>query len=289
MRIVDIRETRDPAQIATPQFQHRFLRDDDLGGGGDHRRDARRQAGRGLRLQLHRPLRLRRADARALHPAHPRRRARRRCSTTAATISIRKRSSPCMLQREKSGGHSERSIGIGTIEVAVWDAVAKIAGKPLHRLLAERYNGGKVAAKVFCYVGGGWYLPGQTIKDLQDEMRRHLDAGYTMVKMKVGGAPLAEDVRRVEAVQEHPAVGRRARGRRQLASSSATRRSPTPRRSRRSSCAGSRSRAIRSTTRCSPRSPRPTRRRSRPARTCSRRRTSRTSCASAACAPSAAT
>ena len=37
----------------------------------------------------------------------------------------------CMLQREKAGAHSERSIAIGTIEVAVWDAVAKIAGKPL--------------------------------------------------------------------------------------------------------------------------------------------------------------
>jgi L-alanine-DL-glutamate epimerase-like enolase superfamily enzyme len=106
-----------------------------------------------------------------------------------------------MLQREKSGGHSERSIAIGTIEVAVWDAVAKIAGKPLHRLLAERYNNGRVAARVFCYVGGGWYLPGQTTRDLQDEMRRHLDAGYTMVKMKVGGLPLADDVRRVEAVK----------------------------------------------------------------------------------------
>src|SRR4051812_24783308 len=43
-----------------------------------------------------------------------------------------------MLRNEKSGGHSERSVGIGTIEVAVWDAVAKIAGKPLHRVLAER-------------------------------------------------------------------------------------------------------------------------------------------------------
>src|SRR6202011_2925529 len=107
----------------------------------------------------------------------------------------------CMLQREKSGGHSERSIAIGTIEVAVWDAVAKIAGKPLHRVLAQRYNGSKSATKVFCYVGGGWYAPGQTVKDLQDEMRRHLDAGYTMVKMKVGGLPLAEDVRRVEAVK----------------------------------------------------------------------------------------
>src|SRR5262249_52710399 len=108
----------------------------------------------------------------------------------------------CMLQREKSGGHSERSIPIGTIEVAVWDAVAKIAEKPLHRLLAERYNGGRTTDKVFCYVGGGWYTPGQTLADLCDEMHRHLDAGYTMVKMKVGGLPLTEDARRVEAVRQ---------------------------------------------------------------------------------------
>jgi L-alanine-DL-glutamate epimerase-like enolase superfamily enzyme len=106
----------------------------------------------------------------------------------------------CMMQREKSGGHSERSIAIGAIEVALWDAIAKIAGVPLHRLLAERYNGDKVAHEVFCYVGGGWYLPGATIADLQDEMRRHLDAGYTMVKMKVGGLPLADDLRRLDAV-----------------------------------------------------------------------------------------
>jgi L-alanine-DL-glutamate epimerase-like enolase superfamily enzyme len=106
-----------------------------------------------------------------------------------------------MRQREKIGGDAERSIGIGTIEVAVWDAVAKIADKPLHQVLAERYGEGTVPDRVFCYVGGGWYWPGQTIKDLQDEMRRHLDAGYTMVKMKVGGLPLAEDCRRIEAVK----------------------------------------------------------------------------------------
>ena len=106
-----------------------------------------------------------------------------------------------MMRNEKAGGHSERSVGIGTIEVAVWDAVAKIEGKPLHRVLAERFNGGKVMDKVFCYVGGGWYAPGKTTKDLQDEMRRHLDSGYTMVKMKVGGMTVADDCARVEAVQ----------------------------------------------------------------------------------------
>jgi L-alanine-DL-glutamate epimerase-like enolase superfamily enzyme len=107
-----------------------------------------------------------------------------------------------MMRREKAGGHSERSIAIGTIEVAIWDAVAKIADKPLHVILAERFSDGKIADKVFCYVGGGWYWPGQTIKDLQDEMRRHLGAGYTMVKMKVGGLPLDQDLRRLEAVLE---------------------------------------------------------------------------------------
>jgi L-alanine-DL-glutamate epimerase-like enolase superfamily enzyme len=105
-----------------------------------------------------------------------------------------------MCRREKIGGDAERSIAIGTIEVAVWDAVAKIVGVPLHRLLADRYSGGRVPEKVFCYVGGGWYRPGQIVADLQDEMRCHLDAGYTMVKMKVGGLPVDDDCRRIEAV-----------------------------------------------------------------------------------------
>jgi D(-)-tartrate dehydratase len=105
-----------------------------------------------------------------------------------------------MTAREKTGGDAERSVPIGAIEVAVWDAVAKIADQPLHRVLADRYCGGQKPSKVFCYVGGGWYWPGQTIADLKDEMRRHLASGYTMVKMKIGGLPLAEDCRRIEAV-----------------------------------------------------------------------------------------
>src|SRR5438445_2012478 len=87
-----------------------------------------------------------------------------------------------MMRNEKSGGHSERSVGIGTIETAVWDAIAKIEEKPLHVVLAERYGGDPKIGKCFVYVGGGWYAPGKGIVELQDEMRRHLDAGYTMVK-----------------------------------------------------------------------------------------------------------
>jgi L-alanine-DL-glutamate epimerase-like enolase superfamily enzyme len=105
----------------------------------------------------------------------------------------------CMMQREKPGGHTERSVAIGTIEVAVWDAVAKIAGKPLHRVLAERYSGGKVLDQVQCYVGGGWYQPGKGLAELKDEIKGRLDQGYTTMKIKVGGAAIPEDVQRVEA------------------------------------------------------------------------------------------
>src|SRR3954468_18298364 len=45
-----------------------------------------------------------------------------------------------MMANEKPGGHGERSVAVGTIAMAVWDAVAKIAGKPLFRMLAERHG-----------------------------------------------------------------------------------------------------------------------------------------------------
>jgi L-alanine-DL-glutamate epimerase-like enolase superfamily enzyme len=105
----------------------------------------------------------------------------------------------CMMQREKPGGHTERSVAVGTIEVAVWDALAKIEDKPLHAVLAERFNAGKVPETVPCYVGGGWYAPGKGIAELQDEIRSRLDEGYTTMKVKVGGAPLAQDLARLEA------------------------------------------------------------------------------------------
>jgi len=114
----------------------------------------------------------------------------------------------CGQHRERRGGYAERSIPMGTLDVAVWDLVAKIAGQPLHRLLAERFNAGAVATRVPTYVGGGWYFPGQTTADLREEMQRHRDAGYTMIKMKIGGLTIAEDCRRIEAILSVMGAGR---------------------------------------------------------------------------------
>jgi L-alanine-DL-glutamate epimerase-like enolase superfamily enzyme len=105
-----------------------------------------------------------------------------------------------MMTNEKPGGHGERSVAVGTIDMAVWDAVAKIEGKPLYRLLAERYRGGKADDRVWVYAAGGYYYPGKDHSALQDEMRSYRDRGYRVVKMKIGGAPLHEDLRRIEAV-----------------------------------------------------------------------------------------
>ena len=107
-----------------------------------------------------------------------------------------------VMKNEKPGGHGERSVAVGALDMAVWDAVAKIARQPLYRLLADRYRGGRADEKVWVYAAGGYYYPAKGERALQDEMRRYLDRGYRVVKMKIGGAPLEEDLRRVEAVLE---------------------------------------------------------------------------------------
>jgi len=106
-----------------------------------------------------------------------------------------------LMSNEKPGGHGERSVAVGTIDMAVWDAVAKIAGKPLFRLLAERH-GRTADPRVFVYAAGGYYYPGKGLSMLRGEMRGYLDRGYNVVKMKIGGAPISEDRERIEAVLE---------------------------------------------------------------------------------------
>ncbi len=104
-----------------------------------------------------------------------------------------------MMANEKPGGHGERSVAVGTLDMALWDAAAKLAGKPLFRWLAELHG---VAAdpRVFVYAAGGYYYPGKDLSALRREMRGYLDRGYTVVKMKIGGASVAEDRERIEAV-----------------------------------------------------------------------------------------
>ncbi len=114
-----------------------------------------------------------------------------------------------LMTGEKPGGHGERSVAVGVLDMAVWDVVAKAAGVPLWSLLADRFNHGVADGRVWVYAAGGYYAPDKGIDALKDEMRGYLDLGYRTVKLKIGGAPLAQDLARIEAVIEVVGAGDR--------------------------------------------------------------------------------
>ena len=104
-----------------------------------------------------------------------------------------------LMSNEKPGGHGERSVAVGTIDMAVWER--------WRRSRASRCSGcspsataAKANPRVFVYAAGGYYYPGKDLSALRGEMRGYLDRGYNVVKMKIGGAPIAEDRERIEAV-----------------------------------------------------------------------------------------
>lgn len=104
-----------------------------------------------------------------------------------------------LMANEKPGGHGERSVAVGVLDMAVWDLIAKVADLPLHRLLAERFRQGESDGRVAVYAAGGYYQPGKDERALVEELAGYIDLGYASVKMKIGGATLKEDLRRVQA------------------------------------------------------------------------------------------
>ena len=108
-----------------------------------------------------------------------------------------------VMRDEKPGGHGDRAVAVGTLDMAMWDLAAKAAGKPLHRALRDRFRPGTPEREtVPVYAAGGYYRGANDLAELQDEMREYLSMGYRNVKMKIGGAPLVEDLKRIDAVLE---------------------------------------------------------------------------------------
>jgi L-alanine-DL-glutamate epimerase-like enolase superfamily enzyme len=105
-----------------------------------------------------------------------------------------------MMANEKPGGHGERPVAVGTLDMAMWDLAAKLEGKPLYRLLAEQHRDGISDDSVYVYAAGGYYYPEKGIEGLTEEMQGYLDLGYDTIKIKIGGATLSDDCRRIEAV-----------------------------------------------------------------------------------------
>lgn len=105
-----------------------------------------------------------------------------------------------MMKDEKPGGHGERSGAVGLLDAALWDLAAKAAGVPLWRLLAERHGRAGARPRIAVYASGGHYRAENDVAGLCEDVRRAIGQGHTRFKIKIGGASIAADVKRIEAV-----------------------------------------------------------------------------------------
>ena len=99
------------------------------------------------------------------------------------------------------GGNS-----ISAVDTALWDIAGKASGLPVSALL-----GGRVRERIAVYATGLYYseecLAAASSRSpfpqgLLDEARMYVELGFAGMKTKVGGLPLAQDVRRVAAIRE---------------------------------------------------------------------------------------
>lgn len=99
---------------------------------------------------------------------------------------------------------------MGSLDIALWDILARRAGQPLVNIL------GRQAGTVLPYASAGFYAPGKGLEELQAEYKRLKSYGFRAFKMKVGRQArdwsrvweradtytIAEDVERVFAVRD---------------------------------------------------------------------------------------
>jgi L-alanine-DL-glutamate epimerase-like enolase superfamily enzyme len=99
---------------------------------------------------------------------------------------------------EKPGGHGDRAAAASVIELACWDALAKAEGRPAAHTIAQRVLGAEPLPDVDVYAAGGYYYGDDDTTRLRTELRQYQDLGYRQFKIKIGGADLESDLRRIE-------------------------------------------------------------------------------------------
>lgn len=113
-----------------------------------------------------------------------------------------------LVANEKPGGHGDRAAAIGGLELAFWDLNAKLNDEPAWRTIARHFGREPKASGVPVYAAGGYYTANGSVQALADEVLSYRDAGFQKFKIKIGGASLAEDVRRIEAAVDVAGGGR---------------------------------------------------------------------------------
>lgn len=115
--------------------------------------------------------------------------------------------SQCAMRNEKPGGHGDRAGALGAIELATWDLLSKLEDEPACETIA-RHSGRTIndpSAKV--YAAGGYYYDEDSLPRLKEEFDQYRATGFNAFKMKIGGASLDEDLRRIEAALQIAGAG----------------------------------------------------------------------------------
>lgn len=96
---------------------------------------------------------------------------------------------PCIIERLSerllwccyAGGRKGIVRGVASaVDIALWDILGKVSGKPVYQLL------GGSTRKVKAYASAGFYSPGKGLDGLKREMEGYLRQGYRAFKIKVG-------------------------------------------------------------------------------------------------------
>lgn len=104
------------------------------------------------------------------------------------------------MRQEKPGGHGDRASAAGALELAIWDLNSKLRDEPAYVNIARAHGRTLTSRTTATYATGGFYwTPGDPMGiSLTDELQRYRDKGYTAFKIKIGGVPIAADIRRLE-------------------------------------------------------------------------------------------
>jgi L-alanine-DL-glutamate epimerase-like enolase superfamily enzyme len=105
----------------------------------------------------------------------------------------------CILKNEKPGGHGDRAQAASAIELAIWEVNARLNDEPVSATIARHYGRAGRDQDVQVYAAGGYYYDGVSDRALQEEIANYQNLGFTKFKMKIGGANLTEDIKRIEA------------------------------------------------------------------------------------------
>ncbi|SOE49037.1 mandelate racemase/muconate lactonizing enzyme family protein [plant metagenome] len=107
-----------------------------------------------------------------------------------------------LYNRIKDYGSKGMSISaLSGIDIALWDIIGKVCGKPVHKLI-----GGAYRTEVQAYATGLYFIDmDRLIEEAVEEAQGYAAEGFTAVKMKIGLGSPKLDIERVAAVRR--AVG----------------------------------------------------------------------------------